>query len=491
MTPDRRQFIAVATAAVFAPRMALAAEKTSVAVVGGGLAGLHAALLLQDQGADVLLLEGTRRIGGRVFTADDVETRPEFGASQIGRSYARTLDLCRRFGLTLAPETRDLLPMSNHVRGAWVKSTDWESSPVNRLVGEERKLAPALLGSQLMAKYNPLQELDDWLSPAHAGLDISFAELLKRHGHSPEALRLADISTTGNDLVSASCLSMMQEQTRGRFEQRFGGDVAAATDRPYGFRENPRAPGELAAINNIVGGTSRLTDAMAKALGERVRTGKIVRAIDMSGAKAEIACLDGSRFSADYVVAAIPFTTLRRVQVTPAFEGAQAEAVALLPYAHTTRGFGVIEAPYWEADGLEPSFFTDETVEMLWALKPRPGESFHRFMVVLTGDSAARIDQLPSAEARALIEAEIARMRPATRGKLKLVALYGWRNAPLIGGCRHMFAPGQVTRFAAAMIKPHHRLHLAGEHTRRLDFGMEAALESGERAAVEIMEKMA
>jgi monoamine oxidase len=50
-----------------------------------------------------------------------------------------------------------------------------------------------------------------------------------------------------------------------------------------------------------------------------------------------------------------------------------------------------------------------------------------------------------------------------------------------------MFAPGQITAFGREMILPHGRLHFAGEHTRRLDYGMEAAMESGERAALEIL----
>ena len=39
------------------------------------------------------------------------------------------------------------------------------------------------------------------------------------------------------------------------------------------------------------------------------------------------------------------------------------------------------------------------------------------------------------------------------------------------------------------MIRPHRRLHFAGEHTRRLEIGMEAAMESGERAALEILSR--
>lgn len=481
--------IATAGAALL-PRAAFAAERAPVIVIGGGLAGLNAALTLRDGGAEVILLEASNRVGGRVFTADKVETRPEYGASQIGRSYARAIDLCRRFDLKLIPENRDVLPMSSFIDGKWVRSDQWEASPVNKLVGAERKLQPAMLGSQLMAKYNRLEGLEDWLDPRFADLDVSFRTLLLRNRHSPEALRIAQLSTTGNDLDSSSMLSLMQEQTRARFDMSFGG-AAAPTDRPYGFNENARPADGLATLNNIVGGTSRLTDSLAAALGDRVRRGKIAARIDMDARGAEVTCLDGSRYRGSHVVAAVPFTLLRRIAIDPGLPPLQGEAVRMLPYGHTTRGFGVITAPYWEQDGLEPSFFTDGAIKMFWALKPRPDESEQRFMAIFTGAAAERIDLLPEAEARAFVDAELAELRPAMKGKTRMLGWYSWGRDPLVQGCRHIFAPGQVTRLAGPMIAPHARLHFAGEHTRRLDFGMEAALESGERAAAEVLERLA
>jgi monoamine oxidase len=63
-----------------------------------------------------------------------------------------------------------------------------------------------------------------------------------------------------------------------------------------------------------------------------------------------------------------------------------------------------------------------------------------------------------------------------------------WQEHPYIAGVRHSYAPGQAARFRFAMIQPHERLHFAGEHTRRLEVGMESAMESGERAALEIIQ---
>jgi monoamine oxidase len=468
------QASAVAVGALAAPSTVLAAERSSVVVIGAGLAGLHAAMLLSDSGADVVVLEGGRRVGGRVFTDDASPLRPEYGASQIGASYARVAAVCHRLKVPLRIDTNtEPLPMSSRIGGTWVRSDRWASSPANRMVGAERAVQPGFAGSRFMAKYNRLKGLDDWLHPAFADLDVSLYDLMVRDGASPEAIRLADLSGFGNDIQSSSMLSLMQEATRTGFDRTF----AAA---------HPEIP----PLRKVVGGTSRLTEAMAASLGDRVRLGKIVSTLDMTGPKAEITCLDGARFRCDFVVSAIPFSLLRRITITPEAPDLQAEVVRLLPSGYTSRGFGVVSGEYWAADGLEPSFFSDETVKMLWVYRPNAGEDFHRCTVVMTGAAAMKIDLLPEDQARALVEAEMIRMRPSMAGKVKLHAWYGWGRDPLAQGCRHIFAPGQVTRFGQAMIQPHLRLHLAGEHTRRTDFGMEAAMESGERAATEIIEKL-
>ena len=468
------------------PAAGLAAEDATVVVIGGGLSGLNSALLLSDLGFDVIVLEGSRRVGGRAYTADGVDTRPEYGASQIGRSYARVIDSCSRLNLKLVPQHREIMPMSHYVDGTWVRSDEWADSPVNKLSGEERETPPPLVGMTLLNRLNPLKNLDDWLSPEFFSYDIPLLELFRRHGASPAALKLAGYYL---DLRTTSSLAIMQERTRTLFDANFGRTRSGESGTAFGLADAQFDGGEIAPIRNIEGGTSRLPEAMAAALGDRVRLGKVVAAIDMPGSGAEIRCLDGSRYRADFVVAAVPFSTLRNISITPGFAGRQAEAVLSLGYRGTTRAYGVVEEPFWENDGLEPSFWTDETIQTVWMLDKRPGEDLYRFIITFTGMSSAQMDMLPDDQAVALIESEIARVRPAAEGRMRILTYFGWRKHPLIQGCRHMFAPGQIARFAREMIAPHHRLHFAGEHTRRMDFGMESALESGERAAFEILER--
>jgi monoamine oxidase len=78
-------------------------------------------------------------------------------------------------------------------------------------------------------------------------------------------------------------------------------------------------------------------------------------------------------------------------------------------------------------------------------------------------------------------------MRPAARGKLRPRLQFSWGQQPFIGGHKHVFAPGQVTRFARNMDQPWRRVHFAGEHLRRMEFGMESAMETAERAVTAIL----
>lgn len=83
--------------------------------------------------------------------------------------------------------------------------------------------------------------------------------------------------------------------------------------------------------------------------------------------------------------------------------------------------------------------------------------------------------------------AEIERLRPAARGALRLAGFKSWQLDPFSGGDWVVWRPGQVQRYLAPLTAAEGRLHFAGEHTGTLERGMEAALESGERAALEIL----
>lgn len=484
LRPSRREALTLLSASAFAAltptkgatpsqrTRRLPATRSDVVVIGAGLSGLNAALTLEEQGLKVTVLEGRTRIGGRLYTLNDITGAPEAGGNGIGHSYARLLDLARRLGVELVPERLRTEPRENsalHVRGQFIDMKAWPDSPLNPHPDGLRKLGPWQVIFGFLSGKVPEMELDGWQSPNWAHLDVPVAQYLREQGLNDETLRLANhFSSYGTNLWQSSLLQLCHVFTFARKSV----ELSAG-----------RGP------MSVKGGNQRMPEAMARALKGDVLLGRAVAGVQMDGRGVDVRCGDGSRHRARFCVMSVPFSALRLIAVDPGFRGVQAEAVETLPYHHAFQVHFAIEKPFWEKDGLPPSFWSDGPIERFNALNYGPNDSISSFMHYSNGDSTSRFDRLPPDEAARFVLAEVERVRPAAKGALRIVRAYSWQQTPFSGGAYASWAPGQIPRFAVAMRQPHERMHLCGEHTSVLARGMEGALESGERAALEILER--
>jgi monoamine oxidase len=76
---------------------------------------------------------------------------------------------------------------------------------------------------------------------------------------------------------------------------------------------------------------------------------------------------------------------------------------------------------------------------------------------------------------------------PGVRQAFERGVVHQWGRERWSRGSIVAFRPGQMTSMMPAIGEPEDRLHFAGEHTSSWMGWMEGALESGERAAREVL----
>ncbi|MDO8836671.1 MAG: FAD-dependent oxidoreductase [Vicinamibacterales bacterium] len=461
---DRRAFLKVVGGTAMAlPWMACSSGGGggSVVIVGAGLSGVAAAMLLEERGLAVTIVEARDRIGGRVYTMDDVPGRPDAGGPVVGASYERLIRLAKAAGTPVQPlksfETSEL----EYVNGENVIAADWAGAKANRLEGAERQVLPGLLVGYYCGKNLTLADGRAWMDPAQAALDIPLDEYLKRQGASAEALRLMNVAPNANSLSTTSALWALRDAQR---------------------RRDTKIRGML----EIPGGNSRVVEAMASTVKGPIHRGSPVTRIASTREGVEVTCANGASYKADYGIVTVPFSVLREIQVEPAFEGAQKEAVERIPYTAITQYFMVPKKPYWDDDKLPPLMWTDTAIERIFPQRDADGRVLS-LTCWIDGASALTLDAMPEADQIAFVKAELARIRPATTDNIDVARLVSWAREPYSKGAYANYLPGQVTRLRPTMAAPWHRMHFAGEHTAVTGPGMEGAVESAERAADEVI----
>lgn len=477
---DRRAFLkaaGMAAAASAFPGALRAQNRSDVLVIGAGLSGLAAALMLEDAGANVRVIEGRDRVGGRVESVRELPGAPESGGTGFSPGYARLTDAARSHGVELIP----VLPMLPYygqreifLDGKHVPLADWPDHPRNPFPVSARDTPPWLYLRQLIARANPLKTADAWLDPANAHLDVSLFDWLRQQGVSEDII---DVTygvepSHGNTAYEISALMMLFSASFVNVQRKLA------------------KPGQ-SPILTAKGGNQSIPEAMAGALANEVELGREVVAIDDAGGQIEVRCADGAAYKADHVVCSVPCSVLRRIAISPALPPEQARAVNSLDSQLVNLVHMAYREPFWEEEGLSPNMFSDGLVSnLVGEHKGADPAEVTSLTAWIRGHKAAFLDQIPETEARRLVLEDIAQRRPASRGNLEIVAYKSWYRDRFSSGDWAVWQPGQVSTLSPHVATAHGRLHFCGEHTARSNRGMEGAMESGERVAIEVLQQL-
>lgn len=366
-------------------------------VVGGGLAGISAALALRDRGHDVTLVERRPFIGGKAFSFEDASSGHSIDNGQHAflSAYRNTLTLLDRLG------TRSLVAFQSHLEMVFLEPGGQASRFAAQKVPAPAHLLAALLrlgtlspGDRL-ATVAPALRLLALDGEGRRALDgQSFAAWLARSGQSPRAIRafweplaLAAVNGSPGEISAYMALQVLA----------------------LGFLGSERTSRLGFATRGLSALVEPFEPVFSK-LGGRVLTGREVRDVRAGSAEARwsLVLRDGGELLADDVVLAVPPWRLEGLMSRDLVEGAGLGTIGNLRMSPIISIQITLDRPVVPYDVVA---LLDSPIHWVFSTG-RMRSDAPAGALALTISSAAKLAALPQAEIGRIAQAELARFFP-------------------------------------------------------------------------------
>jgi monoamine oxidase len=453
----------------------------TVVVLGGGLAGLCAAFELRNKGYRVLaVLEAQDRAGGRVRTVRSGLANgqyAELGATRIPDSHPFTLGYMEQFGLEKVQFSSGdgLYYLKGKPAFVHVDGDPWPADVLPGLTGEDATLG----ADSIVLKYDRFSEIIDPASPEYLGdpnaagwptgyaarlLPLSLIEYLRRHGATDDAI-LIDRAINGSEIYSDGALFWLATDA-----------VDAAWDKTFAVK----------------GGNDRLSGAFTAALGDIVKYRCVATGIEQGSRGARVTYTHRGRsraIDADYVVSALPFSTLRDLRIRPALPADKGEVIRKLRMMPVSRCCLQTKSRFWQRRGIGGLKVarTDTAIDRFWDhtnVQDGPSGILGAYMQDQTGLDYAAAGANFAERSRRVVEVSkpfFPELAEEVTGGLEKI----WQNDPWVKGGWAFYGPGEQDMFPVAK-RPEGRVFFCGEHTSAWSGWMQGAFESANRVVTEI-----
>ena len=480
---SRRSFLALSAGAAAIPLLAACGEDPppgpgtpTVAIVGGGIAGVHCAYRLKKLGVNATIYDAAKRLGGRMFT--DRATFPdgmhcELGGELIDTGHQTMRDLATELGLDLYDYNADDPSLATIVTSIGGKS----------LTEQEILVAFAPVAKKIDAALATLTDQTDlfvYYNKANGGeaLDaLSVSAWLDGAGVTGDIRALLEVAYNieyGLETTECNALNLLFLISTDTMKLSLFGD---SDERFHAKLGNDSFPTLLAATLDP---SQIVLETALQAISEGA-DGRYVLDFQRGMSRKQVI--------ADHVVLALPFSILRKLDVKLALPPEKQSAIAELGYGTNAKLMAGFSSRPWRAvHKSNGETFTDMPYQATWETsRLQPGSSGiitnftggKRGIAVGDGEPEERLADFlgqfdvvfPGAEA-------------ASNGK---VARMHWPTSPLVLGSYSTYKVGQYTKFAGAEQARYRNVHFCGEHTSLEAQGyMEGGAATGAMAAAEI-----
>lgn len=402
-----------------------------IAIVGSGIAGLNAAYQLKKLGLTATVYEAKPYIGGRILSRRVVNEQlvNDLGGSFININHEDILALVEEFGLELfnRVESAEQIPFSE------------TAYYFNGRVIPEAELAEQLrpLADQIVEDATLLDEdFDAYAAQFDA---ISVADYLDRHA----------------DKITTSVVRTLIECTI-RTEYGVEPDESSALQLLYNMLSvdgDTVAPISSDETYYVKGGSGKIIEQLAAALSGQIRTNLSLTQIQSDGAGYRLTFHDGLIVNADYVIIAIPFTALRRVNIQINLPDLLKRFIHEVDLGANEKVFAGFNARIWHQDnGFVADAWTDLGCSNIWEETQRqPEQSQGSLTFFLGGKDVHEAQYDANQQGRKFLD-RLDRLMPG----MNAVATHQfhrthWANDPYIQGGYTSFKPGQYMEFSEFM----------------------------------------
>jgi len=496
---ERRRFLqglGAAASAALLPRTRpakAATQKPKVVIVGAGIAGLNAALTLQDAGIASTIYESSSRIGGRMHsdaTTWQNRQKSEWCGEFIDSGHATMMSLAHRFGLTLVDEIAaqptgsfDTLYFDRHYYQQ--AQADRDFAPVNAVLQRQVNAAPSTTYNSNNATGRYLDQLSayEWIEKYVPG------------GHDSQLGRYLDSAYNqeyGLDTPLQSSLNLVY---------LLGYQPSSGPWQIYGLSDQRYS---------ILGGNQLLPEKIAASLpnGSVVTQSRLasIRLTGRGGYYLTFITPTGpTTVNADEVILTIPFSVLRGLDYSSAgFDHLKKVAITELGYGTNTKLVLQFSKRYWNTNGpwgkSDGNIYTDLFFQNTWDSSRGLGGATGVLAAYMGGSNGASFTKAASPYASAATDPSVLKYAKTFLAELESVwpgvSQYWndlatlstpWADPNLLGSYA-CWKVGQYTKFAGYEGVRQGNCHFAGEHCSTSFQGyMEGAAEEGSRAAQEII----
>ena len=235
---------------------------------------------------------------------------------------------------------------------------------------------------------------------------------------------------------------------------------------------------------NILGGSSRLTAALAAGLAGRIETGARVTGVAVQGDTVVVRLAEHEVQARAVVVATPAFATRELVRDLPTETAAALDAVRYGPYVVGAFLTSETDALRWDA--LYALATPTRSFGMLFntanVLRAGPRRAGGSLMVYAAANAARRLDALGDDEVAALFEADLSSLYPEARGVVSEVVIKRWPQGLPYAAVGRARLQGPLTR-------PLGPIHLAGDYLGT--WYTETAVQTAESAAATVRARLA